>query len=92
MNALSRMDELSAEVEVLESCVPPRPRPPTHPLTPPSKLAKTAELTQRISLSLKKLSTSASQVEAAVKPIYSKTQSLTVLGQSECVARGWRAG
>ncbi|KAH8149655.1 uncharacterized protein LAJ45_06286 [Morchella importuna] len=61
MNGL-RMDELSAEVEVLES-----------------KLLKTADLTTKISLSLKKLSASAQNVEQAVKPIYSKTQSLTAL-------------
>ncbi|KAL7273515.1 exocyst complex component exo70 [Rhizina undulata] len=61
MNGL-RMDELSAEVEVLES-----------------KLSKTADLTAKISLSLKKLSASAQNVEQAVKPIYSKTQTLTVL-------------
>ncbi|KAI5781416.1 Cullin repeat-like-containing domain protein [Geopyxis carbonaria] len=64
MNGL-RMDELSAEVEVLES-----------------KLLKTAELTTKIASSLQKLSASAQQVEAAVKPIYSKTQSLTVLSSN----------
>ncbi|CAZ83910.1 unnamed protein product [Tuber melanosporum] len=61
MNGL-RMDELSAEVEVLES-----------------KLSKTADLSTKIALSLKKLSASAQNVEQAVKPIYNKTQSLTVL-------------
>lgn len=49
----------------------------------PRKLSKTADLTTKISLSLKKLSASAQNVEQAVKPIYSKTQSLTVLSGSE---------
>ncbi|TGZ83401.1 hypothetical protein EX30DRAFT_354489 [Ascodesmis nigricans] len=57
-----RMDELSAEVEVLES-----------------KLAKTSDLTAKIAISLQKLSNSAQAVETAVKPIYSKTASLTTL-------------
>lgn len=49
----------------------------------PRKLSKTADLTTKITLSLKKLSASAQNVEQAVKPIYSKTQSLTVLSGSE---------
>lgn len=44
-----------------------------------SKLAKTADLTNKISLSLSKLTASATNVEEAVKPIYAKTTNLTVL-------------
>lgn len=50
-----------------------------------SRLEKTIELTTKISLSLSKLSASASNVEEAVKPIYGKTQSLTSLAESEFV-------
>ncbi|KAG0639561.1 Cullin repeat-like-containing domain protein, partial [Tuber brumale] len=60
MNGL-RMDERSAEVEVLEP-----------------KLSETADLSTEIALSFKELSASAQHVERAVKPIYNKTQSLTV--------------
>lgn len=56
---------------------------PVLTLSCPRKLSKTADLTTKISLSLKKLSASAQNVEQAVKPIYSKTQSLTVLSGSE---------
>lgn len=48
-----------------------------------SRLAKTMELTSKISMSLGKLSASATNVEEAVKPIYGKTQSLTSLAESE---------
>ncbi|KAI5785003.1 Cullin repeat-like-containing domain protein [Peziza echinospora] len=44
-----------------------------------SKLAKTADLTTKIQLSLQKLAASATNVEEAVKPIYAKTQTLTIL-------------
>ena len=47
-----------------------------------SKLAKTADLTNKISLSLQKLTASATNVEEAVKPIYAKTQNLTILSTS----------
>ena len=87
MNGLC-MDELSAEVEVLESYASPRglDRCSSSPLMSrlSRKLSKTVDLTSKISLSLKKLSASAQQVEQAVKPIYNKTQSLTVLSASAC--------
>ena len=47
-----------------------------------AKLAKTADLTNKISLSLQKLTASATNVEEAVKPIYAKTQNLTTLSSS----------
>lgn len=47
-----------------------------------AKLAKTADLTNKISLSLQKLSTSTTNVEQAVEPIYAKTQKLTTLSAS----------
>ena len=47
-----------------------------------AKLAKTADLTNKISLSLQKLTASATNVEEAVKPIYAKTQDLTTLSSS----------
>jgi len=47
-----------------------------------AKLAKTADLTNKISLSLSKLSQSATTVEKTVNPIYEKTQKLTVLSTS----------
>lgn len=56
------------------------------------KLSKTADLTTKITLSLKKLSASAQNVEQAVKPIYSKTQSLTVLSGSEENTESGRGG
>ncbi|KAF8453975.1 Cullin repeat-like-containing domain protein [Terfezia claveryi] len=44
-----------------------------------AKLAKTADLTNKISLSLQRLTASATNVEQAVEPIYAKTQNLTTL-------------
>ena len=47
-----------------------------------AKLAKTADLTNKISLSLQKLTASATNVEKTVNPIYAKTQGLTTLSSS----------
>jgi len=47
-----------------------------------AKLAKTADLTNKISLSLKRFEASATNVERAVEPIYAKTQNLTILSAS----------
>lgn len=47
-----------------------------------ARLAKTVELTTKIAASLARLQLSGTNVETAVKPIYGKTQALTIRAQN----------